>query len=146
MRKFVIFPAVALGVVLISGSAGVSLYAQEAVPEGFKKGELSPLPSAEMIEAGKRVYSPSASGAMASKDPGMARLPIDSGRGPEISIRGRSRFVIPPAANCPCSTPESPRPVRMTYSRPSPTACLDLPCRHGMVFSPTNSVYKFCHS
>ncbi|MDQ6734538.1 MAG: cytochrome c, partial [Nitrospirota bacterium] len=40
----------------MSGSAGVSLFAQEAIPEGFKKGELSPLPPAEMIEAGKRIY------------------------------------------------------------------------------------------
>ncbi|MBM4134009.1 MAG: c-type cytochrome [Nitrospira sp.] len=43
---------------MVSGSAGVSSFAQEGsgVPEGFKKGELAPLPSAEMIEAGKRVY------------------------------------------------------------------------------------------
>ncbi len=47
----------ALGVFLVSGSAGVSIFAQEGgVAEGFKKEELSPLPSAEMIEAGKRVY------------------------------------------------------------------------------------------
>ncbi|MBI5411106.1 MAG: c-type cytochrome [Nitrospirae bacterium] len=43
---------------MVSGSAGVSIFAQEGggLPEGFKKGELAPLPSAEMIEAGKRVY------------------------------------------------------------------------------------------
>lgn len=56
MRQFVLLPAIAFGVVLMSGSAGVSLFAQEAVPEGFKTGELSPLPPAEMIEAGKRIY------------------------------------------------------------------------------------------
>ena len=56
MRKLVFLPAIALGIVVVSGSAGVSIFAQEAVPEGFKKSELSPLPSAEMIEAGKRVY------------------------------------------------------------------------------------------
>ena len=56
MRQFVLLSAIALGVVMISGSAGVPLFAQEAVPEGFKKGELSPLPPAEMIEAGKRIY------------------------------------------------------------------------------------------
>jgi mono/diheme cytochrome c family protein len=56
VRKLIFLPAVALGVVMISGSAGVSIFAQETVPEGFKKSELSPLPPAEMIEAGKRVY------------------------------------------------------------------------------------------
>src|SRR5690349_25167826 len=56
IRKFNFLSAVALGVVMISGSAGVTIFAQETVPEGFKKGELAPLPSAEMIEAGKRVY------------------------------------------------------------------------------------------
>lgn len=56
MRKLVFLPAIALGVVMVSGSAGVSIFAQEVVPEGFKKSELSPLPSADMIEAGKRVY------------------------------------------------------------------------------------------
>src|SRR5574342_477304 len=48
--------ATAFGVILVTGSTGVSLFAQEAVPEGFKKGELAPEPPAEMIEAGKRVY------------------------------------------------------------------------------------------
>jgi mono/diheme cytochrome c family protein len=56
MRKLVLLPAIALGVVVMSGSASVSLFAQEAIPEGFKKGELSALPPAEMIEAGKRIY------------------------------------------------------------------------------------------
>jgi DMSO reductase family type II enzyme heme b subunit len=48
--------ASALGLVLLSGSVGTWIYAQEAVPEGFTKGELAPEPKAEMIEAGKRVY------------------------------------------------------------------------------------------
>ncbi|WP_447979601.1 c-type cytochrome [Candidatus Nitrospira bockiana] len=51
-----LLPAVALGAVLASGSSAVSTFAQEGLPEGFKKAELAPLPSAEMIEAGKRVY------------------------------------------------------------------------------------------
>lgn len=48
--------ASAFGLVMLSGSAGMWVYAQEAVPEGFKKGDLAPEPKAEMIEAGKRVY------------------------------------------------------------------------------------------
>src|SRR5215510_3790131 len=48
--------ASAFGLVLLSGSAGMWVYAQDAVPEGFKKGDLAAEPSAEMIEAGKRVY------------------------------------------------------------------------------------------
>ena len=55
-RKAGVVAATAFGIILVSGSAGVPLFAQEAVPEGFKKGELAPEPSAEMIEAGKRVY------------------------------------------------------------------------------------------
>ena len=31
-------------------------FAADALPAGFKKGELAPEPSADMIEAGKRVY------------------------------------------------------------------------------------------
>lgn len=46
----------AFGVVLIAGSTGGFAFADEALPEGFKKGELAPEPAAEMIEAGKRVY------------------------------------------------------------------------------------------
>jgi len=48
--------ASAFGLVVLSGSTGMGTYAQEAVPEGFTKGELAPEPKAEMIEAGKRVY------------------------------------------------------------------------------------------
>jgi DMSO reductase family type II enzyme heme b subunit len=48
--------ASAFGLVVLSGSAGMWTYAQDAVPEGFTKGELAPEPKAEMIEAGKRVY------------------------------------------------------------------------------------------
>jgi DMSO reductase family type II enzyme heme b subunit len=55
-RKAGVVAATAFGIILVSGSAGVSLFAQDALPEGFKKGELAPEPSAEMIEAGKRVY------------------------------------------------------------------------------------------
>lgn len=47
--------AAVLGTAVSSGGVGLT-YAQSDIPEGFKKGELSPEPSAEMIEAGKRVY------------------------------------------------------------------------------------------
>ncbi|MGQ0694919.1 MAG: c-type cytochrome [Nitrospiraceae bacterium] len=56
IRKAGVVAATALGVILGSGDTGVSLFAQGGLPEGFKKGDLSPEPSAEMIEAGKRVY------------------------------------------------------------------------------------------
>jgi len=47
----------AFGIILISRSTGgVSLAADAALPAGFKKAELAPEPSADMIEAGKRVY------------------------------------------------------------------------------------------
>ena len=55
-RKAGVVAATAFGIILVSGSTGISLYAQDAIPEGFKKGELAPEPPAEMIEAGKRVY------------------------------------------------------------------------------------------
>ena len=48
--------ATAFGIILVFGGTGDSLFAQEELPEGFKKGDLAPEPSAEMIEAGKRVY------------------------------------------------------------------------------------------
>ena len=54
-RKAGTIAATAFGVILISSNAGV-VFAQSGVPEGFKKGDLAPPPSAEMIEAGKRVY------------------------------------------------------------------------------------------
>lgn len=56
--KVLLIAIAALGITMVSGSAGVSSFAQEGsgVPEGFKKGDLAPLPSAEMVEAGKRVY------------------------------------------------------------------------------------------
>jgi mono/diheme cytochrome c family protein len=44
---------------MVSGSTGVSLFAEEApsgIPAGFKRVELAPPPPPEMIEAGKRVY------------------------------------------------------------------------------------------
>ena len=46
----------AFGIILMSGGAGVPVFAQGGLPEGFKKGDLAAEPSAEMIEAGKRVY------------------------------------------------------------------------------------------
>lgn len=54
-RKAGISAVTAFGVILIASNAGVAL-AQGGLPEGFKKGDLAPEPSAEMIEAGKRVY------------------------------------------------------------------------------------------
>jgi len=49
-----------LGIALISGSAPVWTFAEEGatsgLPEGFKKSDMPPMPSAEDIEAGKRVY------------------------------------------------------------------------------------------
>jgi len=56
IRKAGVVATTALGVILGSGGTGVSLFAQGELPEGFKKGDLAPEPSAEMIEAGKRVY------------------------------------------------------------------------------------------
>ncbi len=56
-RKVGLAAVTAFGVILISGSTAGLLFAQEdEVPEGFKTGQLPPAPSAEMIEAGKRVY------------------------------------------------------------------------------------------
>jgi len=55
-RKAGVVAITAFGFILASGSTGVSLFAQDAIPEGFKKGDLAPEPPAEMIEAGKRVY------------------------------------------------------------------------------------------
>lgn len=55
-RKAGVIAITAFGIVLSAGSTGTSVFAQSDVPEGFKTGNLSPEPSAEMIEAGKRVY------------------------------------------------------------------------------------------
>jgi mono/diheme cytochrome c family protein len=46
----------AFGIILVSGSIGGVTLAADALPAGFKPGALAPEPSAEMIEAGKRVY------------------------------------------------------------------------------------------
>jgi len=56
-KALLVLTAVA-GITMMSGSADLTTFAQEngGLPQGFKKGELAPLPSAEMIEAGKRVY------------------------------------------------------------------------------------------
>jgi mono/diheme cytochrome c family protein len=45
-------------ITMVSGSAALWTFAQEGggVPEGFKQGDLVPLPPAEFVEAGKRVY------------------------------------------------------------------------------------------
>src|SRR5437870_3818046 len=58
--KLILILIAAVGITMVSGSAGVWTFAEEGsgsgLPEGFKKGDLPPLPPAEMIEAGKRVY------------------------------------------------------------------------------------------
>jgi mono/diheme cytochrome c family protein len=46
----------AFGIILTSGSIGGLALAADAIPAGFKAGALAPEPSADMIEAGKRVY------------------------------------------------------------------------------------------
>ncbi|MGH7217050.1 MAG: c-type cytochrome [Nitrospiraceae bacterium] len=51
-----VFLTTAFGIILVSGlTEGVTL-AADALPAGFKAGALAPEPSADMIEAGKRVY------------------------------------------------------------------------------------------
>jgi len=58
-RKSLLFLVGAMVIAMISGSATMWTFAQEgasALPEGFKKSELPPMPSAQDIEAGKRVY------------------------------------------------------------------------------------------
>src|ERR1044072_968605 len=44
------------GIILVSGTAGSVTFAADTLPAGFKSGALAPEPSADMIEAGKRVY------------------------------------------------------------------------------------------
>jgi mono/diheme cytochrome c family protein len=46
----------AFGIILVSGGAGGVTFAADTLPAGFKSGTLAPEPSADMIEAGKRVY------------------------------------------------------------------------------------------
>ena len=46
----------AFGIILVSGSVGGLTFAVDTLPAGFKAGALAPEPSADMIEAGKRVY------------------------------------------------------------------------------------------
>ncbi len=46
----------AFGIILVSGNAGDLTFAADSLPAGFKAGQLAPEPSADMIEAGKRVY------------------------------------------------------------------------------------------
>ncbi|NOT22767.1 MAG: c-type cytochrome [Nitrospiraceae bacterium] len=46
----------AFGVILLSANAGGFAFAADSLPAGFKAGALAPEPSADMIEAGKRVY------------------------------------------------------------------------------------------
>jgi len=57
--RLILILIAAAWITMVSGSAGVWTFAQEGgsgLPEGFKKGDLPPLPPAGMIEAGKRVY------------------------------------------------------------------------------------------
>jgi len=57
--RAILILGVAITVTMVAGSAGLGTFAQEGggdLPQGFKKAELAPLPPAEMIEAGKRVY------------------------------------------------------------------------------------------
>src|SRR5262245_65135923 len=51
-----VFLTTAFGVILVSGLTGGVTLAADALPAGFKAGALAPEPSADMIEAGKRVY------------------------------------------------------------------------------------------
>ena len=51
-----VFLTTAFGIILVSGSIGSVTLAADALPAGFKAGSLAPEPSADMIEAGKRVY------------------------------------------------------------------------------------------
>ncbi|MBI5315627.1 MAG: c-type cytochrome [Nitrospirae bacterium] len=51
-----LLPIAVFGMILFSGSAGGLASAADSLPAGFKAGALSPAPSADMIEAGKRVY------------------------------------------------------------------------------------------
>ncbi len=46
----------AFGIILVSGGTGGVTLAADTLPAGFKSGTLAPEPSADMIEAGKRVY------------------------------------------------------------------------------------------
>ena len=46
----------AFGIILVSGIFGSMTFAADTLPAGFKTGALAPEPSADMIEAGKRVY------------------------------------------------------------------------------------------
>jgi len=51
-----VFLTTTFGIILVSGSIGSVALAADALPAGFKAGSLAPEPSADMIEAGKRVY------------------------------------------------------------------------------------------
>ena len=55
-RKAGVVAATAFGMILAGGHLGIPLVGAQDVPEGFKTGDLAPEPTAEMIEAGKRVY------------------------------------------------------------------------------------------
>jgi mono/diheme cytochrome c family protein len=46
----------AFGIILVCGITGGATFAADTLPAGFKTGALAPEPSADMIEAGKRVY------------------------------------------------------------------------------------------
>jgi hypothetical protein len=117
-RKAGVVAVAAFGIILASGSIGVPLIGAEDMPEGFKKGELAPEPSAEMIEAGKRVYFTSVCGVTASRAQAMGLAPIVSGPARATSIKARSRSGTPRVESFPSSIPGSPFRDRMTSSRP----------------------------
>jgi len=54
-RKAGVLTVSAFGVILLASSPGVT-FAQGGLPDGFQAGSLPSAPSAEMLEAGKRVY------------------------------------------------------------------------------------------
>ena len=98
----------AFGIILVSGSIGSIAVAADALPAGFKAGSLSPEPSADMIEAGKRVYFTKCVWCHGVDGAGDGPGAIVSGRVPEISTREHSKFGTRPAVSCLCSMPRSP--------------------------------------
>jgi mono/diheme cytochrome c family protein len=97
-QKAGIIAAAAFGVVLVS-SAGYSSVSAQGLPEGFKKGDLSPAPSAEMIEAGKRGYFTKCVWCHGVDEPVMVLEPTGFGHARGISIKAHSKFAIRQAAN-----------------------------------------------
>lgn len=57
--RWLVILAAVTGITMVSGSAGVTIFAEEGgggLPEGFKRADFPSMPSANDIEAGKRVY------------------------------------------------------------------------------------------